>query len=589
MKNKTLQFKFMLSILIVVIIPLLVTPILGYIYTSHILRDKLVALNNQNLEAVSEGVNQVIDNVIIASNVIVLDSRIGQILQNPSQNTSGRLAQGRFVESVLKNVEASNLYPYNVETVLIDLKGKAYRTSIEEHRGEVDYLNEKWFRDAIENKGYFIWIGTEMKNMNYQGGITMVRLVKENYHTPIGVLLIHIYPEKKVKNLLIREEEVEGTSRYLIDASNDIILRSRMDIDDDLVPSMLLTLEGKNSIITDIKGEKMLVSSQSIKKTNWSILQMVPYKSIMVDVGNYRDLIIITNILSAVVMMLIAFLVTKKVTKAISGLSFFMEKVTAGNFNVKSNISGSYEVNQLSSSFNKMVDRIEELVTQVAYETEQRQQTKLEALQAQINPHFLLNTLNGIKWLCVIESAKTAEKMLISLGFLLENSLGRYDELITIEEEMKCLENYCELQKMRYGKKFELHHEVEETLRQIKVPVLLLQPIVENSILHAFEDMEEMGMISISIQEVSEYVKIVIKDNGIGIDQGNINQLLSVYPQKNKYSSMGMRNVRDRIKLYYGQQCDMVIESDVGMGTQTTLTILKEIKKRSDDDEGINR
>lgn len=587
MKNKTIRSKFMIAILVVAIIPLFITPIWGYIYTSAVLRDKIVALTNQNLEAVSEGVNQVIDDIIIASNVVVLDDEIVDILANPSEEPSTKLKDRKTVESKLQNMHASNLYPYNVETTLLDFKGNSFNTGFLDVNSYEEMALQPWYQEAIEKNGYFLWSGSSMEVPDYASGITMVRLVKEDYYYTVGMLVIHVYPEKKVHNLLMREKEVGNTSRYLIDQGDHVILSSdpKSTVD---VPLLLSKLEGKTSVITEYMGEKVIVSIKAIYKPGWSVLQIVSYDSIMTDVSGYRDLMIITNIVFIILMLGAAYLVSKNVTKAISSLSFFMGKVTEGNLNVKSNISGSYEVDQLSTSFNKMVDRIDELIHQVAYETEQKQQTKIDALQAQINPHFLLNTLNGIKWLCVIENAKTAEKMLISLGYLLENTLGKYDELIPIEEEIKCLESYCALQKMRYGKTFEMHYDVSDALREIKIPVLLLQPIVENSILHAFENMEQMGEINISIKEISQDVEIIIQDNGIGMQEDQISQLMSLYPKKNKYSSMGMRNVAERVKLYYGDSCDMVVESQLGVGTKTVLTIKKEVKTRRRLNEGID-
>ncbi len=577
----------MIAILIISITPLFITPILGYVYTSSVLRDKIVALTNQNLEAVSEGVNQVIDDIIIASNVVVLDEEIVSILANPSQGVSEQINNKKSVESKLQNMQASNLYPYNVETTLLDFKGNSFNTGFQELNSYEEIVQQPWFEEAISKNGYFLWSGSSIEVPDYTNGITMIRLVKEDYYYAVGVLMIHVYPEKKVKNLLVREEEVGSTSRYLIDSFGQVILSSDTHTEID-VDEALDKLGNETAVITQYNGQKVIISKNTIYKPGWSVLQIVSYESIMTDVSGYRDLMMVTNIVFIMIMLVAAYFVSKNVTKAISSLSFFIGKVTEGNFNVKSDISGSYEVNQLSNSFNKMVDRIEELIHQVAYETEQKQQTKIDALQAQINPHFLLNTLNGIKWLCVIENAKTAEKMLISLGYLLENTLGKYDELIPIDEEIKCLESYCALQKMRYGKTFEVHYEVSDALGAIKIPVLLLQPIVENSILHAFEDREEMGEINISIQEVADGIEIVIQDNGIGMQEEQIGQLMSLYPKKNKYSSMGMRNVKERIKLYYGDCCDMVVESEWGVGTRTVLTLKKEIKTRRSLDESLD-
>ncbi len=576
----TIRQRFLYSILSLIIIPMLVMPWVGYWYVRGVISDQMIALTNQNLQQMASGINHIVDDVISSSNAIVLDEEILDVLQQKKTFEYEFMAD-RFIEKKLKNVEAGKLYPYNTEIILIDFYENIYTT------GESDYwkydqvVKQDWFERAIENKGYFLWLAPEKQYLEHpdsKQGFIMVRLVQRDYIEESGVLIIRVYPERKIDDILYVDDKFKGTMQYLVNNKGEIILQTDDISNDYYYPELFHDIK-VNSVdnIMEINNTKVIVSSKKINKTNWSIIQIAPYNLIMKEIKGYRNFTIIFNSIFILLIILSAYILSGHITKSIRQLCCSMEQVMRGNFQVKSQISGSEEINLLNTTFNIMIDKIQQLIEKVRHVTQERQRTKLEALQAQINPHFLLNTLNGIKWLCVIEGAQVAERMLMNLGFLLENTLGRYDDTISLRDEIEGLEKYAELQKMRYGNIFHLSSDIPEDLYDVQIPVLLLQPIVENSILHAFEDYEEIGQINVKAQQCKQYIHISISDNGVGLSEKDIEQIFELEERKEpgKYSSIGLKNVKERIKLYYGEDSDMTIECGDQGGTVVTLKIKK--------------
>lgn len=569
--------KFLAAIFITTAIYLLILPLTGYFYTSRIIKDKLVTLTDQNLEQIASSINHVIDDMIIASNVIVLDEAIIDLLLDKEKAVYHKMRQ---VESKLRVVEAGNLYPYNVETTLIDFHGNIYTTGDIKRYDYDQVIQETWYQEALESKGHFKWLAptdTYFKAYTNADGMTLVRLVRKGYYQTCGIMILHVYNEKKVKHLLESEQALEGTHKLLLNQEGDVILHTGQLQDVQAYANGLKNDLNNNQQHVTIDGIDKIMLTHPIAKTDWHLIETVPYGSVMAEEINYRNFTIAINVIFLVVIVVLAFFISEHFSKSIGNLSRLMHRVQQGDFSVKSNVTGSYEVNMLSDSFNAMVDKIDDLIKTIKEESELRQQVKLEALQAQINPHFLLNTLNGIKWLCVIEEAKTAEKMLLDLGILLEGILGKFNEFITIEDEVKCLQSYVRLQKMRYGSLFDVLYHVPEKYKHIKIPVLLLQPILENSILYAFDEKEEKGLITISVREEEPYILITIRDNGKGFNYLEMDQLRD--EKRSKYSSIGLKNVQERITLYYGHDCGMTIKSGNNQGTIVTIRIKDKLDK----------
>lgn len=236
-------------------------------------------------------------------------------------------------------------------------------------------------------------------------------------------------------------------------------------------------------------------------------------------------------------------------------------------------IDGTKEIAMISESFEHMVDQIQSLMKQVRQEEVILRKTELKALQAQINPHFLYNTLDAITWMC--EQGNTAEAgvMVASLARLFRISISKGAELIPIEKEILHAESYLKIEKMRYKNQFDYRIDAEEQCLKYYCNKITLQPIIENAIYHGVNQMIEEGEINIRIFESGEDIIFEVEDNGIGMTKEKCEEILKI--DKSKKSGIGVANVNERIKIYFGEEYGITIESELDCGTRVTIRMPK--------------
>ncbi len=564
-KKMKLQNKFMISIFLLILIPLILVPIVGYNYSATILSTKLEELATKDAESVVAEVNKIAEDMITASNVINLDDKLQKYIIEET-NKDSILAKNKYIIDGLNSAVISSLYLYDASMIFIDFKGNIYNTNNNEFFLYDDIVKETWFEETIAKNGFFNWHSPSENVLNFNSGITLTRVIR-SINGELGVLVVHVDDDNNLRKLLCRDSDYLATERYLVNENMEIILTNKKI--EELEYYDLI----KNNRMDEI-GQDMLISMAHTDKIGCKLIQISPRNEVLEDVSGYRNFIITVNSVFLVLMLLVSYIIAKQITKAINQLNYSVQHVIDGNLDTKVDVNGSFEVEQLGKNFNLMIDKINYLIDSVRKEEEEKIKYKLEALQSQINPHFLLNTLNGIKWLCVIESAKTSEEMLKSLGYILEKTLYLKSDLIAIADEVKCVEHYIKIQKMRYGKRFEINYNIEPETLNYYIPSLLLQPIIENSIIHGFEMTEFGGVIDISILSKGDYIEIIIQDNGKGMDK-DFDYIINNNREKDKYDSIGLSNVYFRINLNYNEPCGIKIESEKNKGTKTIILLNK--------------
>lgn len=219
-----------------------------------------------------------------------------------------------------------------------------------------------------------------------------------------------------------------------------------------------------------------------------------------------------------------------------------MKKVEEGERNIKFPTTGNDEIAQLGKSFNDMITEINRLIEEVYVKQFLLQQAEFATLKAQVNPHFLYNTLQSINWMAKLKDFEGVSTMVTALGKFLRYSINSQEDLVTIGQEIEQINNYLTIQKIRYGDKFEVSINIEENLKDYKVLKLMLQPIVENSIIHGIEQKIGKGEIIIKVYEKEEYLYFDVLDNGIGFGNSSA-----------KGEGIGINNVDRRVKIQYGE------------------------------------
>ncbi len=240
-------------------------------------------------------------------------------------------------------------------------------------------------------------------------------------------------------------------------------------------------------------------------------------------------------------------------------------------------VRGTKEISALSDSFEHMAVRIQKLMEKVRQEEITLRKTELKALQAQINPHFLYNTLDAIAWMCEAGRNEDAVEMVNALARLFRISISRGHELIPIEKELQHAQSYLHIQNFRYKNQFQYTFNVDETCLQYYCNKITLQPIIENAIYHGMDRMVDEGMIRIGIHQMDDKIIFTVEDNGVGMTEEQCMEVLQKEPGDR--AGIGIKNVNDRIKIYFGEEYGLAIESELDEGTRVTITMPKITEK----------
>ncbi|CAN7656980.1 sensor histidine kinase [Paenibacillus sp. LjRoot56] len=313
----------------------------------------------------------------------------------------------------------------------------------------------------------------------------------------------------------------------------------------------------------------------------WRVLCFIPMSVLLSGTQIIVFVIVLVSLLAVLISTGIAAILSNSSTRNIKILEQTMRRVEDGNFDVRIVPLGKDEIGSLSLRFNFMLARINELINIVYKEQIAKQQAEFTVLRSQINPHFLYNTLGTVKWYARMNEQPEIERMISSVIDLLKSSVRRVGEFHSLEQEITQLKNYVFIQKIGYGDAFQMEYEVNESLLACEVPYFILQPLVENAILHGIEMSKGIGKIQLSAKVVNRDLILTVEDNGKGMDTVQVANILHVGAQKESVpgvTGIGIPNVHERIQLYYGPQYGLSYESELGLGTKANVRIPYKIK-----------
>ena len=437
-----------------------------------------------------------------------------------------------------------------------------------------------WYRE-VEKEGSTCLTSSHVQNVirdNYKWVITMSRGI-ENPDTGdvMGVFFIDLN-YKALKDLCERNN-IGSDYIYIIDQNGKIIYHPKQK----LLYSSLKTeridevLECEDSyFLTGGEKDSRLYTISVSEKTGWSVVGVTDMAELMRGRSEAQRLYVIITAVFLVVTVLLCVIFSSAITRPLERLKDSMKEVEKRNFEgIRVNEEGNNEIASLGKSFNIMMIRIRQLMEQNTYEQEQKRLSELKALQSQINPHFLYNTLDSIIWMA--EGGKTKEVVLMtsSLARLLRQSISNEDELVSIKREVDYAGSYLTIQKMRYQDKMEFEIDVEKEILEQRIIKLVLQPVVENAIYHGIKYKEGKGLIKITGVHRSGCIFLTVYDNGKGMEQEVLDRILEPgtgNEQKAK-SGIGIGNVQMRLQLYYGKEYGISYKSVPGEGTAATIKI----------------
>lgn len=469
---------------------------------------------------------------------------------------------------------------YDMSVLVVGLNGRSYLNSSELlTMGVEEILNLDITKNALKNN----------KTITYkylEKGIT-----SSTKNEPIIIIskALNLKDEKPygVINFIIKEKTFQKFYDYFTLEINDIVLLDENNI--------VLSSNKKENIgqaqldfedtINELIDNKQLNKSYESNR-NTIFVQRLPYCNLTLcgTVDNNKalakmyDVKNIAIICTAITLCVLAgiFLIVRQMTKPLYLLTEKMSKVRDGNFNEYIEVSGPEEIKELSSTYNFMITDINKHINELMKVQKEKRKAEIHALQMQINPHYIFNTLSSIKLLIWQGSKDKSITAIDAFINMIRNTISKTDEFITIKEEIENLKNYVLINNIRYGDRIKVEYFIMPDCYEYLIPKLILQPFIENSFFHAFPS-EEEGEIQVFIKEYDESnIKIEVYDNGIGIDDDKIDKIMKGNEDKNRYfSGIGINNVDSRIKLIYGNDYGINIKSKINKGTTITIVIPK--------------
>jgi two-component system, sensor histidine kinase YesM len=389
-----------------------------------------------------------------------------------------------------------------------------------------------------------------------------------------GVLLIDL--NYKIINEICKKVNL-GSKGYIfiIDKEGNIVYHPQQQLiysglKKEMIPQVL-NAQGK-SFVMDDQGERKLYTISTSELTGWKVVSVTNVNEMIMDGKETKKFFLMMIFISILFALLIAVIISNRISRPIKLLELSMKQVETGHFDTEVDVRCSHEVGRLSKSFNVMTRKIKELMEQVIEEQKALRKSEIKALQSQINPHFLYNTLDSIIWMAESNRNEEVIDMTSSLAKLFRISLNKGEEMTSISGEVEHVRNYLVIQKMRYKNKLDFIIDVDSSILSYKTIKLILQPLVENAIYHGIKNKSGKGIIQILGKEVDGKVLFQVVDNGVGMDAEQMKHIYSDEHRKNsKGNGVGVKNVNERLQIYYGQEYGLSFESEVDLGTTVSV------------------
>lgn len=375
------------------------------------------------------------------------------------------------------------------------------------------------------------------------------------------------------------DQSTVGTKGYafILDAKGNIVYHPQQqqlynELQTENISLIMDTDE--DTVLTGTGNDGKLYSISRSEKTGWTVVDCTNVKELLSKSRQAQSVYVLTAIILVIVALLFSRFMARSITLPIQKLRDSMKKVQEGDFSVSDVVVDSKnEIGSLTKSFDVMTHRIHELMEQNVHEQEEKRKSELKALQSQINPHFLYNTLDSIIWMAEGKKNEEVVLMTASLARLLRQSISNEDEIVPIANEVEYARGYLTIQKMRYKDKLEFQIEVDSSILYIPLIKLVLQPIIENAIYHGLKYKESKGLLIVKGFMKDGNAVLQVIDDGVGMDEETLAHIYDKHKVNYHSNGVGVYNVQKRLKLYYGEDYGITYTSELGKGTTATITI----------------
>lgn len=578
--NISIKYKIFVSYFLILVMTLIIVISANAVLTARETKEKTLFTATQSILQTASFIEFKITSTKNMMDMIALNETLQSILYRSAEEYEAdfglrgldtiQLKKLFFTTKSNPDITEIKLYLERDHSIVFQTHVSTFPTS---------YVNEEWYKTLSTSTNKVNWF-TEQEMPNEQLPPTLIALKKipskNNLNQSIGIIRFDLSRQLLI-DLVDQGLSTPSSSAILISPSSIIALSSNLNLssnDQAALTEYAMNHSNKNDVWQDytLESGKMLVDLKEIDHTDWKLITLLPQKDIINAQNHSRNQIILVFLFVIPFTFPIAYVVSATITKRIKLLIYQISEVDTSKFDQKINPSSKDEVGILTKNFNYMLVKISMLLDEKYELGQEIKSIELKALQAQINPHFLYNTLDQIYWLGIRYNIQEISDIVLSLSKFYKLSLSKGKSQVPLKSELEHIEAYVNIQNHRFENSIQLSVDVAPETLNVIMPKITLQPIVENAILHGIlESDSEAGTIYITTRQSKSELWIDIRDDGIGMSQEKTDELLFKDTSVESLNGYGLKNIDSRFKLLYGSNFGLSFTSEIGIGTIVTI------------------
>lgn len=576
---KSIQSTMMVSFSVLMAVAVLIYLMIALNFTSRTIDENSYNYTSQIIRQVNYDIDTYIDYMENVSTVMAKSADVSLYLFEDEQTEEERGEERKRVLTQFNTIMESRADIYNIAAVAEN--GRYILNQGEDELTPYIHIQDlDWYQAAMNSDTGIAVSSSHVQNAiqsSYKWVITLSRVLVNNRTGEKAGLFFVDLNYSAISDLCNNNSIGNKGYIFVLDAEGNVIYHPKQQ----LMYGGLMTehieeimaCEKDSLTVRDGTERKMYTLSRS-DKTGWIVVGAVYTSELLKNNKQAQVLYVLAAVILILGALLISHLLSRVITRPLRQLTESMSMVEKGQFD-KANVyvEMENEIGSLGKSYNLMIERIHTLMDENVYEQKQKRKSELKALQAQINPHFLYNTLDSIIWMSEAGQNDEVVEMTSALAKLLRQSISNDHEQVELIQEMEYVRNYLTIQKMRYQDKLEYSIEIEPDICHVEIVKLVLQPIVENAIYHGIKYKGSKGSLRICAYADGEDACIAVEDDGIGMDETVLCTIFDEKETSRRQSGVGVPNVQKRLKLYYGEEYGITYESRPGEGTKAVIRI----------------
>ncbi len=578
----SLKYKLFMIFAVIGIVPLLVVGLLSYHQSQKSIYNNIVLYSKSIIKQVADNFDRFLGEFEYTTLELVNSREVQEgLLNHEDDYLIEQKYKMKFVFYSIQRHEIVDIAIYRENDRMDSLKATLLIESLKMDvlKGS-EAVGEDFYQRVIGEMGGVLWVSDKIYKSNeiyFDNNITMARKVKDfNNGKDLGIFIMHINREH-IKNVY---EDVDlGEEGHIVICDEEFKIVSHADdeklgrtVDNNIIKNMNNKKEG--SFKEFVNGQDCFVSFTSSSVTGWKIMSIVPMKTLMKDINMTKNIIIIIGLVIIVLIIIFSIIFSGHIFRPINHLRKQMKVVEKGNMDIEMCGFTRDEIGDLTEGFYNMVGKINNLMIMEKEKQKKMRIVELKALQSQINPHFLYNTIDTALWFAKEIKAEEIEEILLALANFYRISLSKGNNLVKIADELDHVKNYLAIENIRYEGKFDVEFDVESDILDKMIVKITLQPLVENAIKHGIRKRPGKGHIKISGKCEGDKIILEISDDGVGMIESELRSVLKGNANSDIYASgYGVHNVHERLVLQYGKEYGLKFKSVKRKGTCVTIII----------------